>query len=842
MRAKLSVIGVALLVAAGVQAAVDTGEAVLWPEHQRAFIQDGPSLLLSDEQKESFLAASSQDRDRQMEEFLAADPIPETEENELELGIGRRMALVRHEEYLSLVDHRARLLFLNGPPAHREIVDCASIFMPLEIWSYGPEGARFPLVVYQPTPGATYRLWVPTDSKRVLYNSQMEYFLQQVEELGLSRRGLRWLKKQCADLKRVDEATGIDGLRGFRERRPTDRQIRVFLAPPVDLATWASDAMATPLPENIRHFELEDLEILFPDEINQRIVTRFFVSIPSLAGLEISTAEDEPGLALAVDGVIVQDQEEFDRFRVRFKLEPPAEDQSVALVLEQPLRPDREFVVHLAVVDEVSGAMAFVSRGFAVPAEAQPIEEPPVPEGAIVAMGEMLSRQEIAGRDSLVMVPPPGEVVLGLWRAEVLVTGSRIVKVKFLVDDVVQMTRNSRPFTAELRLGQYPVEQYIRAEGYDDTGALVDSDEVIINQPRGAFRVRILEPAQDEMVSGTIRALAEVTVPEERRVESVEFKVNDATVANLQRPPWQAEIDVPAGGAMAYMSVTAVLDDGSSSEEVRFLNSPQYLEEVNVKLVELFTTVTDKSGRLVRGVTREEFKVFEDSRPQTITKFELVEDLPLTLGIVVDTSSSMADSLSEAKQAALGFLHNMITLRDKVFAISFSNRPELLITPTDDVEAVEDSLENLVSAGWTTLHDAVVTGLYYFRGVRGRRAMVLLSDGDDTASAMAFRDALEYARRSGVTIYTIGLDVGKLQTGVRSKLNNLASETGGRSFFISRADELATVYREIEEELRSQYLVAYSSDRPEQDGQFRQVEVKVRGGKLKARTISGYYP
>ncbi len=459
-----------------------------------------------------------------------------------------------------------------------------------------------------------------------------------------------------------------------------------------------------------------------------------------------------------------------------------------------------------------------------------------------MAMGETLSRQAIAGRDSLLLIPPPGEVVLGLWRAEVLVTGTRIVKVKFVVDDVVQMTRNSRPFTAELRLGQYPVEQFIRAEGYDETGELVASDEVIINQPRGAFRVRILEPASGAAVSGRILSTAEVTVPEERRVESVEFKVNDAAVATLERPPWQAEIDVPAGGSMAYLSVTAILDDGSRSEEVRFLNSPQYLEEVNVKLVELFTTVTDKSGRLVKGLTQEEFKVTEDKRPQTISKFELVENLPLTLGIVVDTSSSMADSLSEAKQAALGFLHNMITLRDKVFAISFSNQPELLIPATDDVEAVEDALEKLVSTGWTTLHDAVVTSLYYFRGVRGRRAMVLLSDGDDTASAMAFRDALEYARRSGVTIYTIGLNVGKLQTGVRGKLNDLAKETGGRSFFISRAAELATVYREIEEELRSQYLVAYSSDRPEQDGQFRQVEVEVRGGKLKTRTISGYYP
>jgi Ca-activated chloride channel family protein len=174
--------------------------------------------------------------------------------------------------------------------------------------------------------------------------------------------------------------------------------------------------------------------------------------------------------------------------------------------------------------------------------------------------------------------------------------------------------------------------------------------------------------------------------------------------------------------------------------------------------------------------------------------------------------------------------------------VAFSSEPTLLVPTTDDVENVEDSLEELVSHGATSLHDAVVTSLYYFRGVRGRRAMVLLSDGDDTTSAMPFRDALEYARRSGVTIYTIGLDVGMLEKGVRGKLTDLSKETGGRTFFISQAAELISVYKEIEEELRSQYLVAYSSDQPGQEGVFRQVEVKVRGGKLKARTISGYYP
>ena len=126
--------------------------------------------------------------------------------------------------------------------------------------------------------------------------------------------------------------------------------------------------------------------------------------------------------------------------------------------------------------------------------------------------------------------------------------------------------------------------------------------------------------------------------------------------------------------------------------------------------------------------------------------------------------------------------------------------------------------------------------------MRGRRALIVLSDGDDTASSLGFAETLEYARRSGVSIFTVGLDVSKLDVKVRRKLSKMAEETGGRAFFIHSASEMVGVYQEIEDELRSQYLVAYSSDQPTSDGQFRLVEVKVRGGKLKARTIRGYYP
>jgi VWFA-related protein len=249
----------------------------------------------------------------------------------------------------------------------------------------------------------------------------------------------------------------------------------------------------------------------------------------------------------------------------------------------------------------------------------------------------------------------------------------------------------------------------------------------------------------------------------------------------------------------------------------------------------------------VLGLEEGDFRVLEDGREQEIAKFELVEDLPITIGITIDTSGSMNEALGEAKRAASDFLERIITPRDRSFAVSFSDQPALLMPRTADVEAVEDALEDLVAAGMTSLYDAVITSLYYFRGVKGRRALVLLSDGEDTSSSIPWRDALEYARRSGVAIYSVGLDIGRLQSSVRGKLRELSQETGGRSFFINRAEELEGVYADIERELRSQYLLAYNSDRPATasegaEDEFRSIEVKVKGSGLQARTISGYYP
>ncbi len=818
-------------------------DPVLWPERQREFLLDGAGFLLSREERAELLATAPDERQAWIDAFLGRDPAPETKANELELAIASRRRLVE-ADFLSYLDDRARVLFLHGPPSEKHVIECGQTFEPLEIWRYGEEEIKRSLLFYRDGEGGIYRLWRPLDSKRVLYTREMEYWLEQWEEI----RKFTWVRRfdlqSCEETPLVDNATGVEALYGFRKQRPTNTEIERFIAPPKDIARWAlgvrEDETGT-----TGELTISAVDIQFPDRVRQRIVTRLFLTVPPEAelGVEAPDEDSDPEHRLTVEGLVEQEGDVFEDFRARFRLPASAEErQPIALAIERALRPGRAYLLRLRVVDEIGGGQTVIANGIRVPAEPEEIEELPVPEDVIVSMGERLAENRLAGRDSLLLAPPNTDVILGVWRADTLISGESIKKVVFLVDGEPQLSKTKPPFSVELRLAEYPREQVIRAEGYDSEGNLVASDEVVLNQPRGSFRVRIVEPRRGAKANGPTTARAEIVLPEERRVEKVEFHLDNEMVATVTKPPWEAEVNVPESAETSYLSAVVILDDGSRAEDVRFLNAPLYLEEVDVDLVELMTTVLDSTtNRPVSGLERESFQVFEDGRPQEIDKFELVEDLPLALGIAIDTSGSMASSLGIAKEAANGFLSKVITSRDRVFALSFAGEPVLLIPPTDDLRAIEASLEGLQSVGWTALHDAVVTSLYYFRATRGRRALILLSDGDDTSSFYAYRDVLEYARRSGVVIYSIGVGVGA-NVGLRRKLGSLASETGGRAFYIKGIEELTSVYRQIEDELRSQYLLTYTSDNTADRESFREVEVKVKGGRMKARTLRGYYP
>ena len=810
-----------------------------WSDEEREFFLDGPQYLLAPAELRRVQDLHPGARREYIETFLSRAQIDE--------GIEQRRRRVR-ESGAPFFDVRAQLLFLHGEPDDVEPVDCDQTFRPLEIWRYGPEeGEHENLVLFQPKPNEAFQLWLPEYTKRALYMPEMEYWLEQYEELRGLIRARRFDLQVCEEARLVDRVTGIHGLFDFRRQRPTNASTQAWLQPPQDLDVWAAAAAAdqVPAPPTL---ELEDPIVTFPARSGQRILTRILLSLPPGAAYEPFVDDNgREQVRINVEGVIEQPGRIFDVFRVRFLSGTPPEDRSLALPVEHLLRPGSVVLVRFLVKDEISGATAFGAVPLEVPMTPQ--TEPASSEDRrrlIVAAEQLvadLPETALAADSGLVLVPPESDVVLGLWRAETLVSGRAITAVRFYVDGVLQVTRGRPPFSAEVRLAKYPAEQVVRVEGLDENREVVASDELVLNQQRGELRVLIDEPRRGVRVSGKVDAVATVIVPEERVVQEVEFRVGEEVQTVLRRPPWLAEIDVPAAGdqELVYLTVAVTLDDGSSAEDVRFLNAPEFTDSVDVDLVELYTTVVDSGNRPVTTLAESEFTVMEDGRRQELAKFELVENLPLTLGVVIDTSGSMETSLGEARRTASQFLANLITPRDRSFAVAFASRPVLLIGRTSDAGAVAASIERLRAAGNTALHDALITSLYYFRGVRGRRALVLLSDGEDTSSTVSFPDVEEYARRSGVAIYTIGLGVGRTQMILRNKLNDLAKVTGGRSFFIAKAEVLAPVYDEIERELRSQYLLAYNSNRAGGGDDYRQVEVKVKG-RFKARTISGYYP
>ena len=830
-----------LLLAAGLLAALAAAQEpewrlAEWTSDEREFFLDGPQFLLAP---------------AELERVRNLDPLSRLEYIDTFLDRGQVAEAVEHRRQrvrmagLPFFDVRARLLFLHGEPDAIDPVDCDQTFRPLQLWRYGPEdGEHTNLVIYQPKPAEVFRLWLPEDTKRALYMPEMEYFLEQYEELRGLLRARRFDLQVCEKARRVDEITGIRGLFGFRRDRRTDEDFLAWVAPPADVEAWAGEAAGDVVP-GPAPLELEDPILTFPEERGQRILTRILLSLPP--GAPVEPFVDDAGrqqTRINVEGMVELPGRVFDTFKMRFVGSAPEPDRSLALPVEQLFRPGSVLLLRLLVRDEVGGAAAFASVPVEVPLRPEAVPVEPEDQLRLVMATEDLPETVLDARNAIMLVPPESEVVLGLWRADTLITGEDIVAVRFLVDGRVQVTRRRPPFTAEVRLAKYPEEQVVRVEGLNAERDVVDADEIVLNQQRGELRVTINEPRRGARVSGKVEASATIVVPEERIVEEVEFSVGGEVQTVLSQPPWRAEVEVPPGAGeqdLVYLTVAATLDDGSRAEDVRFLNAPAFTESLEVDLVELYTTVVDGQNRPVTSLVESDFTVFEDKRRQELAKFELVEDLPLTLGVVIDTSGSMETSLGEARRTASQFLTNMITPRDRSFAVAFASRPALLIGRTSDVSAVASVIQRLRAAGATALHDAVITSLYYFRGVRGRRALVLLSDGEDTSSTVEFRDVEEYARRSGVAIYTIGLGVGRTQMILRNKLNDLAKATGGRSFFISKAEDLAPVYDDIERELRSQYLLAYTSDRGGESDEYREVEVRVKG-RLKARTISGYYP
>ncbi len=272
-----------------------------------------------------------------------------------------------------------------------------------------------------------------------------------------------------------------------------------------------------------------------------------------------------------------------------------------------------------------------------------------------------------------------------------------------------------------------------------------------------------------------------------------------------------------------------------------------------VDLVALNVTVTDENDRYVTDIDVEGFQLFEDGAQQEVTFFTRTQ-LPIALALLMDTSASMADRMSTAQEAAIGFAERLRT-QDLASIIDFDSRVDILHEFTNSLDALTSAIRQTSAGGSTSLYNAIYISLKELAKIGAaataeeeirRQAIVMLSDGEDTSSLVGFEEVLELAKRSNTIIYSIGLRSRDIRTrrGFREAdfvLRQLAQETGGRTFFPEQVEDLPKIYQRISDELSSQYTLGYVSKNPIRDGRWRRVVVRVDRPNVGARTKQGYY-
>jgi len=465
----------------------------------------------------------------------------------------------------------------------------------------------------------------------------------------------------------------------------------------------------------------------------------------------------------------------------------------------------------------------------------------PAAEAIVIADEAGTSPTASGGGSKLRILPPDREAPIGILRLEASVDPP-ISKVEFYLEDKLILARSRPPYTVEIDLGEVPRKQTIRVIGYDASGKLIDEDAWAINQGSARLAVKIL-PHPDP-AAGKVRIKVAVQSIAGGVAKQVELYLNDKKLkAWANDGPYEVTIPMAEYSRGDYLRATAIGDDGKEANDLRMLKGPNTtMESVRVDVVQLHISAVDKSNHFVTGLAQNDFKIQEDGKPQEVTGFEIAEKLPLTIGLVVDGSGSMEKAMPFVHEASAELFRGLIREKDKGFVIEFREQPRLIQSLTGDSAELQRAAREPSARGATALFDSVVLGLYQFRALQGRKALIVVTDGADNHSHVDYETLLRYARTAGAPIYFIAVNISVIDFGIRGQVNEIARESGGEVFHTSSPDKVREIVKRIEEELRSQYILAFRTDSQKPDGEYRAVTVAVDKPGVTARTIKGYIP
>ena len=748
------------------------------------------------------------------------------------------------EKYTNVSTDRSRIYIIHGEADEIVTCDC-KLLQPLEIWKYlyiPGMGHDVRFIFYKPRAGIDYRLYTPMNTGDVsdLISEESAAFtigpMTQAIATVFAQvaPGMNRIQQECRNGDEVMAAIA------YSELNKIAIVTKVFQPPEVNSEDvhriLRSVVLATPNAVKLP----AQFSVVYPAKQGTRTAAEMTVLVPR-SQVILKEVGASKLYSLDVTGEVLKGDKLYDNYRYRFDYPADTKSEQLPVVLDRFLRPG-EYVTRIKVADLNANTEAVIENTISVPELFDSPEKQKQKEASSTTLSAIKDQID-SNQPVLRIVPLPNELLSGLQHIDTMALGDGVAAVEFYLDGKKVMTKRQPPYTLDLDFGNVPQVRHIRAVAISDKGDVLAGDEIAVNTGNDPFRVRIVSPRVAVKARGRMRVEMAVNVPEGKRLDKLELFLNDTRVATLFGPPYVQVVDVPPlEGASFFRAVASLKDvpDQAPIEDVVMINTPAFMEEVNVHLVELPTTVL-RGGRPVNDLSQDAFKVLDEGKPVKVAKFEHVTNLPLSIGLAIDTSGSMQPRMAEAQKAASQFFSNTLRKGDRSFLVSFDTQPQLVQRWSPNLADVNAGLAKLRADESTALYDAVVFSLYNFLGVKGQKALVVLTDGKDTSSKFTFDQALEYARRAAVPIYGIGIGIHANEVDVRYKFGKFCSETGGNVYYIEHAEDLQRIYTDIQNELRSQYILGfYPGEGIKVGSKWREVSVQVSDGK--AKTIRGYYP
>ncbi|MEA2327416.1 MAG: hypothetical protein QOE68_2375, partial [Thermoanaerobaculia bacterium] len=392
----------------------------------------------------------------------------------------------------------------------------------------------------------------------------------------------------------------------------------------------------------------------------------------------------------------------------------------------------------------------------------------------------------------------------------------------------------------------------IKVVAYDANGRSVGEDTASINDWVPALSVQIVEPH-----GGTIESRAAVElrphVPGGVELRSIDLYWNETKVATMIAPPFRYVLTLPVKNASGYLRGVAYDSSGGIAEDAMLINAGGLTGSARIDAVELYAIVQDHGGHTIEGLTATDFEVREDGLPVKFQLHSAAAD-PITVGIAVDTSGSMRNSMTAVIDYVAEFAKNSLARNDQMFLMAFDDQPHVLQPLTSDLQNVRSSLSAVAPSGETAVWDSIIYGLQQLRAVRGKRALLVFTDGNDNASRTDAGAAIQIAHETGVPVYVVLTYNDETRVTVDAagntylrhenadgSIEQLADATGGAVFRYPKRTDLPKLFSQVRDDTRGEYLLSFVSQSKKPASEMRKVSIAVPSRHAVVRAITGYY-